>query len=131
MSLAGLQDGGLASPKSMRMPGFVGFSAPPFAVNNDQVKEFEEKFQQAKFRKGLILKKVGAKIFDLSQPAEMSEYLTLRQDLFNGNQAGTHLEVFFDRRFVPEKGTWMAFVEWAEIALEAIENSPMEGRGHE
>lgn len=108
--------------KLPRLPGFVGFTKPPFAVNDDQVKEFEEKFNQARFTKGLVLNKVNARLLDLSNPEQMTEYLSLRQDIFNGNQSGTHLPIAAERQFIPEKGTWLVYLEWAEISMETIEH---------
>ena len=108
--------------KLPRLPGFVGFTKPPFAVNDDQVKEFEEKFNQSRFTKGLVLNKMNAKLLDLSDPKQMEEYLELRQTIFNGNQLGTHLPIAADRQFVPEKGTWLVYLEWAEISMETIEH---------
>lgn len=105
------------------IPGLAqipGFSRKPFAVNNDQVKEFEEKYAQARFRKGLILEKVDARVLDLSKSDDRAEYLRLRREIFEGEQSGTRVMNALDRQF--HNGTWLVYLEWGEINMETIAN---------
>jgi hypothetical protein len=100
---------------------------PTFKPDAD---EMAKQRDAALYNKTVKFTGYNARIFDLGNEQQRTEYEALMQKLYVGALAKTHSVLCTDRQFVVSVPTWIAFIEWIEFDLEITANEtvpPAEG----